>query len=73
MDDLAFIDPKASPDYWAARYPGFSWAPVAYELFAQHFVDSFDYTKSGYKRPFQEPEPRNRNKKTKTDSESKET
>jgi hypothetical protein len=37
----AALDPRSSPDYWFERFPGFDWAPGAYNLLAQHFIDHF--------------------------------
>lgn len=37
-----FLDPRASPEHWAQAYPGFSWAPITYELLAQEFVNNYN-------------------------------
>ena len=70
MNNLAFQDPRSSPAYWEQRHPGFCWAPCAYTLLAQEFVNTFDYEKNGFKPPFQPPENKNENKKMKIESET---
>lgn len=39
---LAFQDVRSSPCYWMDKFPGFCWAPIAYDLLAQTFVNDFE-------------------------------